>query len=202
MLDHPQSMTVSRHCIAYQQNEEKRRHCNVNWKPTRENHAKLQICYLIWHHHWRNHYSYDIIRVTRSSTNLYLYYCIKILQHGMNTKNMKFVQNYKFLKIFRCFQQNSHCRTSESCRILKICLNMLNRYKLKVAKTQPKPVYTFWNFSKSLSGRVVLKRENWNTWASDAWYPLKHIWWGFFAKTVNHLLFPQRRSIIDIWHGL
>ena len=40
---------------------------------------------------------------TRSSTDLYLYYFImkcnlfiKILQRGKNTKNMKFVQNYKF----------------------------------------------------------------------------------------------------------
>ena len=24
---------------------------------------------------------------------------------------------------------------------------------------------------------------------------------GFFAKTVNNLLFPQKTSIIDIWHG-
>ena len=106
----------------------------------------------LWHHHWHNHYSYDIIRVTRSSTNLYLYYFIKILQHGMNTKNMKFVQNYKFPKIFRCFQQNSHCRTSESCRTLKISQNMSNRHKLKVTKTQLTPVYNFWNFSKILSG--------------------------------------------------
>ena len=111
----------------------------------------------LWHHHWRNHYSYDVIRVTRSSTNLYLYYFIikcnlfiKILQRGKNTKNMKFVQNYKFPKIFRCFQQNSHCRTSESCRTLKISQNMSNRYKLKVTKTQPTPVCTFWNFLKSL----------------------------------------------------
>ena len=119
----------------------------------------------LWHHHWRNHYSYDVIRVTRSSTNLYLYYFIikcslfiKILQRGKNKKNMKFVQNHKFPKIFRCFQGNSHCRMSESCRILKISRNMSNRYKLKVTKTQPTLVYTFWNFSKSLSGRggVVL----------------------------------------------
>ena len=119
----------------------------------------------LWHHHWRNHYIYDVIRVTRSSTNLYLYYFIikcnlfiKILQRGKNTKNMKFVQNYKFPKIFRCFQQNSHCRTSESCRTLKISQNMSNRYKLKVTKTQPTPVYTFWKISKSLSegGGVVL----------------------------------------------
>ena len=38
---------VWRHCIACQQNEEKRRHCNANWKPTRENKAKLQIYDLI-----------------------------------------------------------------------------------------------------------------------------------------------------------
>ena len=30
---------------------------------------------------------------------------------------------------------------------------MWNRYKLKVTKTQPTPVYTFWRFSNSLSGR-------------------------------------------------
>ena len=88
----------------------------------------------LWHHHWRNHYSNDVIRVTRSSTDLYLYYFIikcnlfiKILQRGKNTKNMKFVQNYKFPKIFRCFQQNSHCQTSESCRTLKISQNISNR---------------------------------------------------------------------------
>ena len=113
----------------------------------------------LWHHHWRNLYSYNVIRVTRSSTNLYLYYFIikcnlfiKILQRGKNTKNMTFVQNYKFPKIFRCFQQNSHCRTSESCRTLKISQNMSNRHKLKVTKTQLTPVYNFWNFSKILSG--------------------------------------------------
>ena len=69
---------------------------------------------------------------------------------------MKFVPNYKFPKIFRCFQQNSHCQTSESSITLKIFQNMSNRYKLKVTKTQPTPVYTFWKFSKSLSGRVLL----------------------------------------------
>ena len=113
----------------------------------------------LWHHHWRSHYSYDVIRVTRSSTILYLHYFIikcnlfiKILQRGKNTKNMKFVQNYKFPKIFKCFQQNSHCRTCEGCRTLKISQNMGNTYKLKVTKTQPTPVYTYWNFSKSLSG--------------------------------------------------
>ena len=58
-------------------------------------------------------------------------------------KNMKFVQNYKFPKIFRCFQQNSHCPTSKSFRTLKISENLSNRYKLKVTKTQPTPVYTF-----------------------------------------------------------
>ena len=117
----------------------------------------------IWNHHWRNHYSYVVIRVTRSSTNLHLYYFIvksnlfiKILQRSKNTKSMKFVQNYKFLKIFRCFQQNSHCQNSKSCRTLKISQNMSNRYKLKVTKTQPTPVYTFWNFSKSLSEGIVL----------------------------------------------
>ena len=117
----------------------------------------------LWHHHWRNHYSYDVIGVTRSSTDLYLYYFIikcnffiKILQRDKNTKKMKFVQNYKFPKIFRCFLQNSHCRTSESCRILKISQNMSNRYKLKVTKTQPTPLYTFWNFSKSLRGSGVV----------------------------------------------
>ena len=114
----------------------------------------------LWHHHWRNHYSYDVIRVTRSSTNSYLYYFIlkcnvfiKILQRGKSTKNMEFVQNYKFPKIFRCFQQDSHCRTSESCRTLKISQNMSNWYKFKVTKMQPTPVYTFWNFSKGLRGR-------------------------------------------------
>ena len=120
----------------------------------------------LWHHHWRIHYSYDVIRVTRSSTNLYLHHFIikcnlfiKILQRGKNTKNMKFVQNYKFPKILWCFKQNSHCRTSESCRTLKISQHMSNRYKLEVTKTQPTPVYTFWKFSKSLSGgwEVVLQ---------------------------------------------
>ena len=104
----------------------------------------------LWHHYWCNHYSYNIIRVTASSTNLYLYYFIikcnlfiKILEHSKNTKNMKFVQSYKFPKIFRCFQQYSHCWTSKSCRTLKISQNMSNRYKLKVRKIQPTPVYTF-----------------------------------------------------------
>ena len=41
------NINVWRHCIAYQQNEEKRRNCNANWKPTRENNAKLQIYDLI-----------------------------------------------------------------------------------------------------------------------------------------------------------
>ena len=77
----------------------------------------------LWHHHWRNHYSYDVIKVT----NLYLCYFIikcnlfiKILQRGKNAKNMKLVQKYEFAKIFRCFQQNSHCRTSQICRTLRI----------------------------------------------------------------------------------
>ena len=35
------NINVWRHCIAYQQNEEKRRHCNANWKPTREETADL-----------------------------------------------------------------------------------------------------------------------------------------------------------------
>ena len=39
-MDHPQGMNVWRHCIAYQQNEEKRRHYNANCKPTRENNTK------------------------------------------------------------------------------------------------------------------------------------------------------------------
>ena len=61
-----------------------------------------------WNHHRRNHYSYDVIRVTRPSTNLNLYYFIikcnhfiKILQRGKITKNMKFVQNFKFPKNFQ-----------------------------------------------------------------------------------------------------
>ena len=117
----------------------------------------------LWHHHWRNYYIYEVIRVTRSSTNLYLYYFItkcnlfiKILQRSKNTKNMEYVQNYKFPKIFRCFQQNSRCRTSESCRTLTISQNIWNRYKFKVTITQPTTVYTFWNFSKSLSRGLLL----------------------------------------------
>ena len=104
---------------------------------------------------WRNHYSYDVIRVTLSSTNLYYFIIkcslfIKILQCGKNTKNMKFLQNYKFPKIFRWFQQNSHCWTSKSCRTLKISQNMSNRYKPKVTKTQPAPVSEI--FQKVLVG--------------------------------------------------
>ena len=70
-------------------------------------------------HHWCNHYSYDATRIKR----------------GKNTKNMKFAQNYKFPKIFRCFQQISHCRTCERCRTLTISQNMSNRFQLKVTKT-------------------------------------------------------------------
>ena len=146
----------TQHCISTEWRKKK----TLQWKL--ETYKKTMpnciVMTWLWHHHWRNHYIYDVIRVTRSSTNLYLYYFIikcnlfiKILQRGKNTKNMKFVQNYKFPKIFRCFQQNSHCRTSESCRTLKISQNMSNRYKLKVTKTQPTPVYTLWNCSKSLS---------------------------------------------------
>ena len=126
---------------------------------TTPNYMTMRCMTWLWHHHWCNHYNCNVIRVNRSSTNLYLYYFIikynlfiKILQRSKNTKNMKFVQNYKFPKIFRCFQQNSHCRTFESCRTLKISQNMSNWYKLNVTKTQPTPVYTFWNFSESLSG--------------------------------------------------
>ena len=100
-----------------------------------------------WHHHWNNHYSYDVIRVTGSSTNLYFYYFIikcnlfiKILERGKNTKNMKFVQNHKFVKVARFFQQKSHCWISKSCRTLKISQNMSDRCKVKVTKTQPTPV--------------------------------------------------------------
>ena len=116
----------------------------------------------LWHHHWRNHYSYDVIRVTRSSTNLYLYYFIikcnlfiKILQRGKNTENKKFVQNYKFPKIFRSFQQNSHCQTSESCRTLKISQSISNRYKLKVAKTQPQQFILSEIFQKVWVGGTI-----------------------------------------------
>ena len=41
------NINIRTHCIAYQQNEEKRRHCNANWKPTKENNAKLQTYDLI-----------------------------------------------------------------------------------------------------------------------------------------------------------
>ena len=87
----------------------------------------------LWHHHWRYHYSYDVIRVTRSSTNLYLYYFIikcnlfiKILQRGKNTKNMKFVQNYKFPKNFFSGASNKIAttrllRAAEPSRFLRIC---------------------------------------------------------------------------------
>ena len=109
----------------------------------------------LWRHNWRNHYSYDVIRVTRSSTNLYLYYFI-IKCNIFNAARIQEIWNlYKIInsqKCFRCFQQNSHCRTSESCKTLKISQNMSNRQKLKVTKTQPTAVYIFWNFSKSLSG--------------------------------------------------
>ena len=152
-------------------NEEKRRHCNANWKPTRENNAKLQFFDLIMTSSLMQSsqlQSYDVIMGTRSSTNLYLYYFIikcnlfmKILQCSKNTTNMKFVQKYKFpKKIFQMLPTNSYCWTSESCRILKISQNMSNRYKLKVTKSQPIPVYIFWNFSRNLSvgevGGVVL----------------------------------------------
>ena len=65
--------------------------------------------------------TYDVISITRSSINLYIYYFIikyklfmKILQRDKNTKIMKFVQNY----------------------------NMPIRYKLEVTKIQPTAVYT------------------------------------------------------------
>ena len=92
----------------------------------------------LWHHHWRNHYSYGVISVTRSCTNLYLYYFIikcnlfiKILQRGKNTKNMRLV----------------HCWTSsaaEPWRFLRTCQIDMNWKPQK----QPAPVYTFWNFLK------------------------------------------------------
>ena len=149
------NIIVWRQCIAYQQNEETRRHCNANWKPTRENKAQLQIMTYLWGHHWRNHSHYDVIRLTTSSTNSYLYHFIikcnlvnNIQQRRKNTKNMKLVQNHKLSKIFRCFQENSHCQTSKRCRALKNSQNMSSRCKLKVTKRQPTPVYTFWNFPK------------------------------------------------------
>ena len=79
--------------------------------------------------------------------------------------NMNFVQNYKFPKIFRCFQQNSHCWTSESCRTLKTSQNMSNKYKLKVTKTDPTPVYTFWNFKWKVEIGLI------------AAFFIKPLWW-------------------------
>ena len=32
------------------------------------------------------------------------------------------------------------------------------------------------------------------------WNPLKQTWWFFFLENSCDLLFPQKRSIIDIWH--
>ena len=123
----------------------------------------------------------EVIRVNRSSNNLYLFYFIikcnifiKILQRSKNTYNMKFEQNYKFSKIFRCFQQNSQCQTSKSCRTLEISQNISNRYKLKVTKTQPTSIYTFWNLSKSLSGKV-----------GEGFYPCPH-WSGNRVKCLRN----------------
>ena len=95
----------------------------------------------LWHHHWRNHYSYDVIRVTRSSTNLYLYYFIikcnlfiKILQRGKNTKNMKFVQNYRLPKFSGPSNKIATAglpRAAEPWRFLRICQIDINWKSLK-----------------------------------------------------------------------
>ena len=85
----------------------------------------------LWHHHCCNHYSYDVLRVTRSSTNLHLYYFIikcnlfiKILQCSKKTKNMKFIQNYKFQKFSGASNKIATAgllRTTEPWRFLRIC---------------------------------------------------------------------------------
>ena len=61
---------------------------------------------------------------------------------------MKFIQNYKFPRIFRCFQQNSHCQSAENCRTLKIAQNMSNRYKLKSHKNTAHTSLYFLKFLK------------------------------------------------------
>ena len=129
----------------------------VSILPTISTSKKIKM--VTWRFRWHHQISWNLVKfwwiVIDVIITLYLYYFIikcnlfiKILQHGKNAKNMK---NYKFPKISRCFQQNSHCRTSESYRTLNIFQNMSTRYKLKVKKTHPAHIDTFWNFSKSLS---------------------------------------------------
>ena len=116
----------------------------------------------LWHHHWRYHYSYDVKKVTRSSTNLYLYYFIMKCTFSSKYCNAARIQKiwnlYKIIN-FREFSGASNKiataglpRAAEPWRLLRICQIDIN---WKVAKTQPTPVYTFWNFWKSLNGGVV-----------------------------------------------
>ena len=78
----------------------------------------------LWRHHWHNYYSYDVIRVTRYSTNLYLYYFIikrnlfiKILQPGKNTKNMKLYKIINFQKVSGA--------SNKIVATIKYCLKMI-----------------------------------------------------------------------------
>ena len=90
----------------------------------------------LWHHHWRYHYSYDVIRVTRSSTNLYLYYFImkcnlfiKILQRDKNTKNMKLYKIINFRKFSGASNKTATAglpRAAEPWRFLRICQIVIN----------------------------------------------------------------------------
>ena len=70
------NIIVWRHCIAYQQNEERRRNCNETGNLLEKTRPNSRFMTCLWRHHWRNHNSYDVIRITTSSSNLYLYYFI------------------------------------------------------------------------------------------------------------------------------
>ena len=94
----------------------------------------------LWHHHWRNLYSYGVIRVTRSSTNSYLYYFIIKLSSNVifssNYCNAARIQKiwhlYKIIN-FRKFSGASNKtvtaglpRAAESWRFLRICQININ----------------------------------------------------------------------------
>ena len=95
----------------------------------------------LWCHYWHNHYNYNVIRATRSSTNLYLHYffikCnlfIKILKRGKNTKNMEFVQNISFQKCSGASNKIATAklpRAAEPWKYLRICQIDIN-WKQKI----------------------------------------------------------------------
>ena len=117
------------HCISTECRKKKTLETGDLQEKTRPN---CRLMTWLWHHHWCNHYSFDVLRVTRSCTTLSLYYYlikynlfikIQILRRGKNTKIWNF---YKF-KNFRKFSGASNTiatiglpRAAETWKFLRV----------------------------------------------------------------------------------